>query len=103
MFLRSLVTLGAVLLGAPAFARAGDGFAPIPPEQTHGQKTGLEIRVVGYDGSVNGEIAVDVRDPGHRAVECAARGLYLGPNGSPDDAPRRRGAGGPCREQTACG
>src|SRR5262249_8038596 len=75
MFLRSLVTLGAVLLCGPAFARAGDGFAPIPPEQTHGQKTGLEIRVVGYDGSVNGEIAVDVRNPGQRPVEFAARGL----------------------------
>jgi hypothetical protein len=103
MFLRSLVTLGAVLLCAPAFARAGGGFAPIPPEQTHGQKTGLEIRVVGYDGSVNGEIAVDVRNPGQRPVEFAARGLYFVPNGNPDEAPQRLGAVGPFRVQTADG
>jgi hypothetical protein len=98
MILRALFGLGLLLLAAPALA--GDSFVPIPADQTGGQKTGLEIRVTGYDGSVNGQIGVDVRNPQKHPVEFAARGLYFVPNGNPDTAPQRLGAVGPFRVKT---
>ena len=102
MFLRSLFALGSLLWAVPA-AFAADGFVPIPAEQTHGQLTGLEIRIAGYAGSVNGEIAVDVRNPRKQPIEFSAKGLYFVPNGDPDHAPQRLGAVGPFRVKTGAG
>ncbi len=101
MLIRWLVALGALLVAVPALA--GDGFVAIPAEQTHGQKTGLEIRIGGYAGAVNGELAVDVRNPTKQPVEFSARGLYFVPNGNPDSAPQRLGAVGPFRVKTEQG
>jgi hypothetical protein len=101
MLVRSLFALATLLLAAPALA--GDGFVPIPADQTGGHKTGLEIRIAGYDGSVNGQFSVDVRNPQKQSVEFAARGLYFVPNGNPDTAPQRLGAVGPFRVKTSKG
>lgn len=101
MLIRSLFALATLLIAAPALA--GDGFVPIPADQTQGQKTGLEIRIAGYDGSVNGQISVDVRNPKKDPVEFTARGLYFVPNGNPDSAPQRLGAVGPFRVKTGNG
>jgi hypothetical protein len=95
-------SLVASLLAAGA-ARADGGFAPIPAEQTGGKKTGLELRIVGYDGATNGELSVEVRNPKPQPVEFVARGLYFVPAGSADQAPQRLGAVGPFRVDSGDG
>ena len=83
----------ALLLCAPA--NANKAFSPIPAEQTGGKSTGLEMRVVDYNGSVNGAIEVEVRNPTSQAVDFSAKGIYFVPDGDPDHAPQRVGAVGP--------
>jgi hypothetical protein len=55
----------------------------------------LEVRAVEYDGSTNGRLRVQVRNPGKAAQKFSARGLYFVPEGDPDTAPQRLGAVGP--------
>jgi hypothetical protein len=66
---------------------------PVPAE-TKG-KSGLELAVVSYDGSVNGELTVDVKNPGKKPLTFIATGLYFVPQGDADSAPQRLGAVGP--------
>jgi hypothetical protein len=101
MRLRLLLIVGALLCAAPAFA--GNELAPIPAEQTGGKTSGLEMRVVHYDGSVNGELTIEVRNRTQKSAEFSARGLYFVPDGNPDRAPQRLGAVGPFQEKTANG
>jgi len=88
-----LAIVFALLLCAPA--NATQAFSPIPAEQTGGKSTGLEMRVVDYNGSVNGVIEVEVRNPTSQAVDFSAKGIYFVPDGNPDHAPQRVGAVGP--------
>jgi len=99
--LRYLIVFGNLLMALPALA--GESFVPIPADQTGGQKTGLEIRITSYEGAVNGEIAVEVRNPQTHSVEFSARGLYFVPDGNPDTAPQRVGAVGAFRVKTPQG
>jgi len=88
----------ALLLGAPA--HAATPFAPIPADQTGGNTTGLEMRVVDYSGSVNGVIEVEVKNPTSQPVEFTAKGIYFVPDGNADRAPQRLGAVGQFLVQT---
>src|SRR4029079_12800274 len=67
--------LGALLVARPAQARRG--FAPIPSDQTGGKVTGLELRIVRYDGSTNGVIEVEVKNTRNEPTDFSARGLYF--------------------------
>ena len=89
-----------VLLFAFPAAAKNHGFAPIPADQTGGKPTGLELRIVRYDGSVNGVLTVEVKNPGAEPVEFSAKGLYFVPAGNADEAPQRLGAVGPINVQT---
>jgi hypothetical protein len=93
--------LGVLVGAAPAHAR--QGFAPIPPEQTKGKVSGLELRIVRYDGSTNGVIEVEVKNTRPEPTDFSARGLYFVPTGNADEAPQRLGAVGPFNVQTARG
>ncbi len=95
--MRSLIVTLGLLAALPAFAESS--FAPLPADQTGGRHTGLEIRVVTYDGSVNGALTVDVRNPTKSAVDFSARGLYFVPEGDANTAPQRLGAVGPFQLQ----
>jgi hypothetical protein len=55
----------------------------------------LEIRATTYDGSTNGTLTVEVRNPSKTAQKFIATGLYFVPEGNPDQAPQRLGAVGP--------
>ena len=58
---------------------------------------GLQLKVVKYDGSVNGAITVEVQNPTATEQTFDARGLYFVPQTDPDHAPQRLGAVGPFR------
>jgi hypothetical protein len=78
---------------------------PTPPAATSGaapveagaamEKSGLDLKVVSYDGAVNGELTVEVKNPGKEARTFTATGLYFVPDGKADEAPQRLGAVGP--------
>jgi len=96
-----LAVVGSVLFAFPALAKGP--FAPIPAEQTGGKATGLELRIVRYDGSTNGVLAVEVKNPGPQPVDFSAKGLYFVPQGNADQAPQRLGAVGPFSMETQQG
>jgi len=60
----------------------------------------LQIRAVEYDGSVNGTLKVQVKNPQKTAQKFTAAGLYFVPQGDPDTAPQRLGAVGPMQLAT---
>lgn len=82
-----------LFLALPAYAESD--FAPIPADQTQGKSTGLELRVATYNGSTNGILEVEVKNPTPKPVEFSAKGLYFVPGGDPNHAPQRLGAVGP--------
>jgi hypothetical protein len=92
------LALGLALLVPAAAAHAqtrptpGE-FGPLP--LLDGTKSPLEIRVVNYTGGTNGEMVVDVRNPGKSKQSFQANGLYFVPGGDPEKAPQRLGAAGP--------
>lgn len=55
----------------------------------------LELRAVQYDGSTNGRLHVQIRNPAKTAHKFSAQGLYFVPEGDPNSAPQRLGAVGP--------
>lgn len=55
----------------------------------------LELRAVQYDGSTNGRLLVQIRNPAKAAQKFSAQGLYFVPEGPADTAPQRLGAVGP--------
>lgn len=86
-----------VLAGAFARPAAADGkFHKLPA--THAAKKAdraLQLRVVSYDGAVNGALTVEVKNTGRAVATFSASGLYFVPDGDPDQAPQRLGAVGP--------
>lgn len=84
---------------APAPATAGTPGTPGTPgpqdAQAVAKASGLDLRVVAYDGSVNGELTVEVKNPGKTELTFSAAGLYFVPEGNADQAPQRLGAVGP--------
>jgi hypothetical protein len=93
MWRYGLFAMATLLLSSPAFAQTP--FAPLPADQTGGKLSGLEIRIVRYDGGTNGAITVDLRNPKKEPIEFTARGLYFVPDADADRAPQRLGAVGP--------
>jgi hypothetical protein len=78
----------AAIAGAAGAARADGKYHAVPGGT-------LQLRVLKYDGEVNGKLAVEVHNGSKRAVSFSARGLYFVPDGDPDRAPQRLGAVGP--------
>ena len=79
-------------------AAAATGFEKLPGEQ--GKTSPLVMRVVQYDGSTNGAITVEVKNPTGQSQEFSAKGIYFVPTGNPNEAPQRLGAVGPFRLQS---
>jgi hypothetical protein len=73
---------------APQAQRHDTKFAPVPESK-------LQIRAVEYDGSTNGTLKVQIKNPEPTAQTFVATGLYFVPQGDPDAAPQRLGAVGP--------
>ena len=69
-------------------------FQPLPPE-SGAKPTGLQVRVVSYNGSTNGAITVEVKNTTKEPQEFSAAGLFFVPAMDPDKAPQRLGAVGP--------
>ena len=99
MRLHFLAVIGSVLFALPVLAKP-PAFAPIPADQTGGKPTGLQLRIVRYDGGTNGVLMVEVKNPGQEPVEFSAKGLYFVPQGDADQAPQRLGAVGPFSLET---
>jgi hypothetical protein len=72
----------------PAVVRHETKFHEVPDAK-------LEMRAIQYDGSTNGRLHVQVRNPGKTAQKFSAKGLYFVPEGNADTAPQRLGAVGP--------
>lgn len=83
--------IGAMAAAGSAHA---DGYRKLPATEK-GVETPFELRVVKYDGAVNGQLLVEVRNTGKQPAQFAAEGLYFVPDGDPDKAPQRLGAVGP--------
>ncbi len=86
--------LGAAALVVSLTASAAS-FTPLPPDVPGEAPSGLEARVVRYNGSTNGSMTVEVSNPTDKPLEFAAAGLYFVPRGDPDNSPQRLGAVGP--------
>ena len=94
--------LAASALAAPFSATAAESFAKLPSDKA-GKPTGLMIRIVHYQGSTNGTITVDVKNPTDKPQEFSAKGIYFVPTGNPNEAPQRLGAVGPFQLQSSNG
>ena len=91
MFTRSiLLWLYALSLMLAAPAWADKGFVPLPTAA--GVPKDLEIQVRRYEGSTNGQLTVEIRNPTTRTVKFEAGGLYFVPEQNANDAPQRLGA-----------
>ena len=80
-------------LAAAVPALAATGFDPLPPNPNE-KPSGLLIRVVRYEGSTNGGMTVELKNPTAQAAEFSAGGLFFVPDVDPDRAPQRLGAVG---------
>jgi hypothetical protein len=91
----SLFVLLAGLLGVAAAKRVSH--RPIRHDTAFRAVPGskLKIRAVVYDGSTNGTLTVQVKNPHKTVQKFSANGLYFVPEGDPDTAPQRLGAVGP--------
>jgi hypothetical protein len=83
-----VVAIAVVSLFVAVGSARADRFRPVP------DGAGLELRVVGYDGGVNGQLTVELRNPGTAPVRFVAEGMYFVPRGDADVAPQRLGAVG---------
>ena len=82
-------------------ASAAPSFDKLPGEQ--GKQSPLLMRIVQYQGSTNGAITVEVKNPTGTPQEFSAKGIYFVPTGSANEAPQRLGAVGPFQLQSANG
>jgi hypothetical protein len=98
--MRAIGAIAVALVALPLHAQGG--FAPLPAVQGRAL-TGLEIRVLGYQGGVNGVLTAEVHNPTGAPIEFVARGLYFVPDGNANNAPQRVGAVGAFMLQTAKG
>lgn len=78
------------LLAVLAVATAAT-FDPVP------QGNGLMMRIVRYEGSTNGGMTVEVKNPTAAEQTLTAQGLFFVPAVDPASAPQRLGAVGPMR------
>ena len=62
--------------------------------------TKLQIRAIEYDGSTNGTLKVQIKNPTKAPLKFAAQGIYFVPEGDPQTAPQRLGAVGPMQLAT---
>lgn len=85
------VLAAALFVSLPALA--AKSFDPVPAGE-NGKPSGLLMRVVQYDGSTNGAITVEVKNPTAAAIAFDAKGLYFVPQVKADRAPQRLGAVG---------
>jgi hypothetical protein len=74
-------------------AAADNKFHAMPAPKA--ERGNLQLRVVSYDGSTNGELTVEVKNTSKKPLVFMAKGLYFVPDGNPDEAPQRLGAVGP--------
>jgi hypothetical protein len=106
--MRTLCLALFVLVFGSSVALADKGYKKVPTEQaSHGaaapatapspaaSSSGLDLKVVSYDGAVNGELTVEVKNTTKIARTFTATGLYFVPEGNADEAPQRLGAVGP--------
>jgi hypothetical protein len=100
LFAFCFAAFGLVILRPGRAAAAGD-FDKLPGEQ--GKTSPLLLRIVKYDGSTNGAITVDVKNPTAKPQEFSAKGIYFVPTGNPNEAPQRLGAVGPFQLQSSQG
>ena len=92
----SLAVFGFVLLHlSPA---AATGFEKLPGEQ--GKTSPLLMRIIQYQGSTNGAITVEVKNPTNAPQVFTAKGIYFVPTGNANEAPQRLGAVGPFQIQS---
>jgi len=82
-------------------AAAATGFDKLPGEQ--GKTSPLLMRIVQYEGSTNGAITVEVKNPTNQPQEFSAKGVYFVPTGNANEAPQRLGAVGPFQLQSQNG
>src|SRR6185436_7525006 len=80
---------------------AATGFEKLPGEQ--GKTSPLLMRIVQYQGSTNGAITVEVKNPTGAPQEFSAKGIYFVPAGNANEAPQRLGAVGPFQLQRSEG
>ena len=80
-------------------ARRRHGFDKLPGEQ--GKTSPLLMRIVQYEGSTNGAITVEVKNPTSEPQEFSAKGIYFVPTGNANEAPQRLGAVGPFQLQSS--
>jgi hypothetical protein len=102
LFTGLCVVLGTLLAVSPALADHHK-FAPIPPDQTGGKASGMELRIVKYDGATNGVLEVEVKNTRPQMAQFSARGLYFVPESNANQAPQRLGAVGPFSLETEQG
>src|SRR4051795_12179402 len=81
------VTALALALFRPASATTS--FDRLPGEQ--GKTSPLLLRIVEYQGSTNGAITVEVKNPTGKPQEFSAKGIYFVPTGNANQAPQRLG------------
>lgn len=89
-----LAAVAVVGLSLTTAAAASPKFGPMP-RLANAKKSNLEVRIVKYDGSTNGQMVVDVRNTGSKSETFDAKGLFFVPDGDPERAPQRLGAAGP--------
>jgi len=100
---RTLFALFFAALGLVSLrpASAATPFGKLPGEQ--GKTSPLLMRIVQYQGSTNGAITVEVKNPTGTPQEFSAKGIYFVPTGNANEAPQRLGAVGPFQLQSANG
>ena len=69
------------LLLAAGTAAADDKFHAMPAAKA--ERGNLQVRVVSYDGSTNGELSVQVKNTGKKPMVFIAKGLYFVPDSDP--------------------
>jgi hypothetical protein len=98
LFAFCLATFGLVFVRP---AHAAGPFVKLPGAK--GKNSPLLMRVVKYQGSTNGAITIEVKNPTSEAQEFSAKGMYFVPQGPANEAPQRLGAVGPFQLQTSEG
>jgi hypothetical protein len=97
----TLLSLLGLTVTLPAAIVAAAPFDRVPAEKAGAARSELLISIVDYQGSTNGAITVDVKNPTARPQQFSASGLYFVPQTNANQAPQRLGAVGPFRVKGA--
>ena len=98
-----LVVVSLLVLVGTAFAeRPAPKRGPVRHDTKFGgvPDTKLQIRAIEYDGSTNGTLKVQLKNPTKAPLKFSAQGIYFVPEGDPQTAPQRLGAVGPMQLAT---